>query len=185
MPDSPPPTDVIEEAVRLSRLAHRATTGATDRETEAAEYRRHRDALLTDHGYTARIRNDDHPTLVIYPQDWLSDGTIDPASIEDTDAAIERPLDGADEPDYETAAAQNQATVDEVAADHGPVHAANAAAFAAFMNNHRARPIATATGADIEEFLTEYYPRNTWPTTKQRATIVRSLRYTIAAATDD
>lgn len=186
MGDQPLPTEVIEEAVRLSRLAHRAASDATDRTEEADQYRRHRDELLADYGYTARIRTDDEdPIVVMYPDEWLSEGTIDTDAIDDTDAAVERSLTGGGEQDYDTAVTQNQAVVEQVADEHGDPHTANAAAFAAFMNNHRARPIATATAADIDEFLTDYYPRNSWPTDAQRHTIVRSLRYALVAASTD
>lgn len=184
MADRPLPEDVIAEAVRLTRLAHRATEASTDRHDEATQYRHRRDALLADHDYTARLRTEDgDPTVVLYPDDWVTDGTVDLTAIEDTDTAIERPLRGGGPQDYDTAATRNQAVVETVATQHDAVHAANAAAFAAFMNNHRAQPIATATGDDIQEFLTEYYPRNVWPTAEQAATVCRSLRIALATAT--
>jgi len=171
------PTPVIEDALRLTRWAHRV-----DGE-EAAQYRDRRDRLLDAHGYTARVRGDDDPpTVVLHPADWLVDGTVQLDRIEDTDDAIERPLTGGGTADYDAAAAANEAIVATVAATAAPVHADTAAAFATFMENHRARRLDTATADDIREFLEEYFPRNAWPTDDQERVVCRSLRYTLEAA---
>lgn len=184
MTESPLPSAVIEEAVRLTRLANRAATGDQSRSEEAEKYRTKRDTLLTTHDYTARVRDDPDPVVVLYPSAWVTNGTVDLDAIEDTDNAIERPLTGGEAIDYDTAATHNQAIVETVADTYDETHAANAAAFATFMNNHRTRPIETATATDITEFREEYYPRNTWPTATQQDCIHRSLRYTLEIATN-
>jgi hypothetical protein len=76
--------------------------------------------------------------------------------------------------------AHNASVVDAVAERAGPVHAANARAFADFMGNHYARRVETATPAELREFLTEYYPRNAWPSDEQRDVVVQSLEATFA-----
>lgn len=180
MPDPSLPTDVIEEATRLTRLANRTD----DRSEEHRHYTNRRAELLDPYEYTTHIREDPEPTIVFHPTDWVTDGTVDTDAIDDTDNAIERPLTGGEPQEYDTVAPHNQSIVDAVTDTHGDPHASNAAAFATFMNNHRSRRIETATATDITEFLDEYYPRNTWPTDEQRATICRSLRYTLATAAD-
>ncbi|MFB6103488.1 MAG: rnhA operon protein [Halobacteriaceae archaeon] len=177
MPEEELPTTVVDDAVRLTRWAHRV-----DGE-EAAQYRDRRDTLLAEYGYTAHVRTDDDPpTVVLHPRDWLVDGTVRRDRIEDTDNAIERALTGGAIEDYDAATAANEAIVARVADAHAPVHADTAAAFATFMENHRARPLDTATAADIQEFLEEYFPRNSWPTDEQRRLVCRSLRYTLEIA---
>jgi hypothetical protein len=166
------PEDLIDDAERLTRLARRAVD-----ENEAAAHRERRDARLAEHGYTARIRSEDTRTvLVLYPSEWVVDGTVDVSRIEDTSRAAERQLDGTGEAaDWGAVEAHNRALAEEIADEHGEAHGANAHAFADFMGNHYARRMETATEAEREEFLTEYYPRNAWPTDDQRAVIERSL----------
>lgn len=182
MPDTPIPSQVIQEATRLSRLAYRADTSDHDRSDERTHYTNRRTDLLEQYDYTAHIRDDADPTVVFYPTDWVTDGNVDLDNIQDTGNAIERPLTGGDGDDYDAVAPHNQSLVDTIADAYGEPHASNAAAFATFMNNHRSRRIETATAADITEFLEEYYPRNTWPTDDQRHCICRSLRYTLNTA---
>ncbi|MDL0129431.1 rnhA operon protein [Halobacterium salinarum] len=176
------PADAAAEAQRLTRLARDATDPAA-----ADAYRDRRDELLADHGFLARVRDAD-ATLVCYPTDWLTDGTVHPGDIDDPDRAVERSLAGGGEQgDYEHAAARNAAIVDRVAAAHDDVHAQNAAAFAAFMNNHYARPMDTATDAERTRFREEFFPRNAWPSADQRDAIEASLAIIddIAATTDE
>lgn len=133
-------------------------------------------SLLRPHGYLPRIREEDgDAVLICYPIDWEGDGQVDPAAIDDLDRAIELPLRGSTEAEWELIAEENAAVVEAVAARHGEEHAANVAAFADFMNNHRARPITHATDADVAEFLTEYYPRNAWPSETQAALVEESV----------
>jgi hypothetical protein len=64
----------------------------------------------------------------------------------------------------------------------GDRHADNASAFADFMSNHYARPVESATSDEVAEFLDEYYPRNVWPTERQRAIVKESIDLVFEAA---
>jgi hypothetical protein len=169
------PAELREAAERLTRLARRATDDA-----EAAAYERDRDERLAEYGFTARVRETDD-TLVLHPAAWLDGGTVRTDRIADTDRAVEIPRSGAGDPEeWESVEAHNADVVDAVAAESGPVHAANARAFADFMGNHYARRVETATATEVREFLTEYYPRNAWPTDRQRDAVERSLERVFA-----
>ncbi|MFC7166839.1 DUF7108 domain-containing protein [Halospeciosus flavus] len=179
-----PPTDelpdsVVDEAERLTRLARQAVV-----DDEAAAYREHRDELLDEHDFAARVREDERETLVCYPQEWLDDqGTVRTERIEDTDRAAEVPLSrGGEQGDFETAEERNHDLVETVRERHGDVHAANARVFADFMSNHYARSMATATADEIEEFRTEYVVRNAWLSDDQEAALEQSLRYVFDVA---
>lgn len=169
------PESAIDGVERLTRLARNAVD-----ENEAAAYRARRTELLAEYCFTARVREDPDggETLVCHPDEWLDDeGLVDYDAIEDTDRGIEVSLSGPGEQGtYDEAAAANRELVAAVRAEYGDIHAANARAFADFMSNHYATPIADAAGGQIREFLTEYYPRNAWPTDAERAVVVRSLR---------
>jgi len=176
--DAELPPGVVEEAERLTRLAR-----STPADAEAAAYREDRAQLLADHGFTARVRDDDRATLVVHPAEWVEDGTVRPERIDDLDRGIERPLEGVGEADeWAEVAAHNDDLAETVGVEHGPVHGANARAFAEFMNNHYAKPAEAATAAEVAEFLTEYYPRNVWPTDDQSAVVEESVRLVFAAA---
>jgi len=167
------PPGVAEEAERLTRLAREAVDDA-----EAAAHRDRRDDLLADHGYVARVRSDDAgDTLVAYPAEWVDDdGHVRVDRIEDVDRGVERPLSGpGDADEWDSVEAHNRAVADRVEREHGPVHGANAHAFADFMGNHYAKPVERATPDEREEFLSDYFPRNAWPTDAQRAAVERSL----------
>jgi hypothetical protein len=169
--DQPLPEEVIDEAERLTRLAREAVD-----ESEATLYREARGEILAKHDYTARVREEDDDVLVLYPEEWVEDGTVYPERIEDIDRGIERPLSGAGDPDdWEAVREHNEAIVEEVAAEYDERHAANAQALADFMNNHYAKPIEQATDAELAEFLDEYYPRNVWPTDDQKAVVEESV----------
>ncbi|WP_232700899.1 DUF7108 family protein [Halobacterium wangiae] len=174
------PADVVDEAERLTRLARNAVD-----DNAAAAYRERRDDLLEEHGFVARVRDDDH-TLVCYPADWLDDeGAVQLADVEDTDRAAEVSIAGPGEQgDYDAAAERNAELVERVREAHGEVHGENAAAFATFMSNHYARPMDTASAREREEFLAEFFPRNTWPTEEQRQVVEDSLSYVFDAAED-
>lgn len=187
------PTDVAEEAARLTRLARDADERepspgpyhADDTESqplrEADVYRNRRDQLLAHFGFVARVREDREggQTLVCYPEDWLDDeGVVRLDADLDTSRAVERPLAGPGEQgDFETAAEANDDLVDDVRETYGDDHAANVRAFADFMSNHYARRATTASAAEVREFLEEYYLRNAWPTDEQAAMVEESLRY--------
>lgn len=171
-PDPTVPPTVVDEAERLTRLAREAVD-----ENEIEAYHDERDALVDDHDFRARVRDDgSRETLVLYPAEWMEDGLIQRDRIEDVDRGIERPLDapGAED-DWEEVESHNRSIVERIAADHGEPHATNAAAFADFMGNHHSRAIDDATDAEIEEFLTEYFPRNAWPTADECDAVEESL----------
>jgi hypothetical protein len=170
--DTPLPASVRSEATRLTRQARRAGD-----DVAAAAYRRERDALLADHDYTARVREDDD-TLVCYPDRWVTDGTVRPDRIEDTDAAVEISLAG-DDADWDTVETHNRTIVEQVADEYGPPHGANAAALADFAGNHLGKPIETLTDTEIERFLTDYFPRNAWPDDEQRSAVERSVELAV------
>lgn len=171
MADLPP--DVIDTAERLTRLARRAVD-----DTEAAAYRRGRDERLAEYGYVARLCEEaPGAVLVCYPREWVDAGTVRTERIEDLGRAVERPLDGSDEDaGFDRVESHNRSIAETIEDSQGPIHAANAHAFADFMSNHYVRAMESATATHLEEFLTEYFPRNAWPSERQRSTIEESLR---------
>ena len=177
--DDTPPTDVVEAAKRLTRRAREAVDDA-----EAAAYRTDRDERLAEHGYTARVREDEtRDVLVLHPDEWVADGQIHPERVDDVDRGIEVPLSGPGEADdWEVVDEHNRDLVATVREEHGEVHGANAEALADFMGNHYAKPIESATKAELQEFLTEYYPRNAWPTDEQSAVVEKSVQFAFDAA---
>ncbi|WP_435179684.1 DUF7108 family protein [Halorussus sp. AFM4] len=166
------PEEVVERAERLTRRARDAVDDA-----EADAYREDRADLLAAHGYRARVREDDTgATLVLHPDEWVEDGVIRTDRIEDTGRAVEVSLSGPGDPDeWETVERHNREVAARVREAHGDVHGDNAAAFADFMGNHYARPVESATSGEVAEFLEEYFPRNAWPTEKQRAVVEESI----------
>ena len=175
------PVGVVDEAERLTRLARR-----TEDDAAAAFYRERRDDLVAGHDYVPRLREDDD-TLVLYPDEWMEDGTVQLDRIETTDRAVEVSLSGPGDADrYDEIAAYNEAVADAVADARGEVHAATARSFAAFMSNHYVRAVDDATPEVREEFREEYLPRNGWPTDEQLAAVEESLTVieTVAADVD-
>ncbi|MFW6435960.1 MAG: DUF7108 domain-containing protein [Halovenus sp.] len=172
------PSDVIDEAERLTRLAREAID-----DNEAAAYRRERDDLLAEYGYTARIRAEDD-TLVCHPEEWVDDeGTIHPEEIEDIDRGVERSLSGPGEgDDWEAIEAHNRAIAEAVADEHGEPHGETAHALADFAGNHYAKPIDDLTEGELAEFREEYLPRNGWPSDAQLETLGLSIEYTLEKA---
>jgi hypothetical protein len=169
--ESPLPSGVVDEAERLTRLARDAID-----EGEATAYREARAELLGEHDYTARVREEDHDVLVVYPEEWVEDGTVYPERIDDIDRGIERALSGPGDPDdWETVWEHNMGIVEEIEAEHGETHAANAEALAEFLSNHYAKEIEKATESELAEFLEEYYPRNVWPSDDQKAVVDESV----------
>ena len=107
-PDIPP--EAVTEAERLTRLAREAVDPAA-----ARQYRDRRDALVDDHDYTPRLREEDD-TLVLYPSEWVEDGTVRFDQIEDTDRAVEVSLSGPGDADrYSEVAAYNAAVAGLIA----------------------------------------------------------------------
>jgi hypothetical protein len=171
--DSELPADVIERAVRLTRLAREAVD-----DNEAEAYRQSRAELLADHDFTARVRSEDNDVLVLYPVEWVEDDVVVPERIDDIDRGVERPLEGpGDADDWATVDDHNQSIVATVQSECLSVHGANAQALADFMSNHYAKPIEDATSEELREFLDEYFPRNAWPTDKQRQLVEESLEH--------
>jgi len=177
MPDLP--ADTQDEVERLTRLARQAVD-----EGAAAAYCDQRAALLEAHDYEARIREEDTgDVLVCYPAEWVVDGVIQPDMVEDTDRGVEIRLSGPGDPEaWDDVEDENRAVVERVRADHGEVHAATARALADFMGNHYAKPIAEATPEELAEFREEYFPRNVWPTERQRELLDDSVELTVEKA---
>lgn len=167
------PTSAVEAAERLTRLARRAAD-----EAEAAAYREDRDDRLAEYGFRARVREEDaRDVLVLHPAEWIEDGTVRVDRIEDQSRAVEIPLGGVGEgDDWETVEAHNRELVEQVEERAGPVHAANASAFADFMGNHYVRRMESAGQREVEEFVEEYFLRNAWPSDAQRQVVEESLR---------
>ena len=173
------PADVIEAATRLTRLARQVVDPA-----EAAAYRKRRDAQLAAHGFRARVREDDN-TLVLYPDEWLEDGTVVFERIEDTDRAVERSLTARNEGSWKEIEAHNQQIVEAVDDAYGSPHTETVRAFADFMGNHYLGRIDNATDDQREEFTQEYFVRNAWPSKKQRKVVETSLSYIAAVSETD
>jgi hypothetical protein len=167
------PESVVDEAERLTRLARNATDP-----DEAAAYRADREALLAERGYAARVREDEAgETLVCYPAEWLSDGTVQVDAVEDVSRGVEIPLSGTGSADdWDAIDARNRDVAAMVAERHGEPHAATARALADFASNHYAKPIEALTDAECREFRTDYLPRNAWPSDEQRARAEESVR---------
>ena len=176
------PEEAIGDAARLSKLAIEATD-----EAEASAYRDRRDAIVAEYGFNARVREETYgEVLVCYPEEWIDEhGVLQLEEIGDTSRAVEVPLFGSGEPDWDDAEQRNRALASAVRDRHGDVHGANADAFADFMGNHYARRIDTATEREVREFLEEYYPRNAWPSQAESAVVEASLRYVFEAAGTD
>ncbi|APW98251.1 rnhA operon protein [Halobiforma lacisalsi AJ5] len=166
------PAEVVDEAERLTRLERTVPD-----EKEARAHADRRDDLLAEHDFTARVREDDgDDVLVLHPAEWLEDGVIRTDQVEDTSRAVELPLEGAGDPDdWDEVDAHNRELVAEVRERHGDVHGDNAAALADFVGNHYAKPIESLTAAELEEFRSEYFVRNAWPSEKQRDVIAESI----------
>jgi hypothetical protein len=174
------PEAVVDAAKRLSRLARDAVD-----ENEAAAYRERRDEVLAEHAFRARVRDGDE-TLVLHPAEWMEGDTVRTDRIDDTDRAYEIPLTGADvDGDWDAVEAYNADLVDDIEAEHGAVHAANARVFADFMGNHYVRRMDTASRAEVTEFLSEYYPRNAWPSKKQESVVRDSVELVFEVAEAD
>lgn len=173
------PAAVRKTVRQLARQERRV-----DRDERAAALRERRAAVLDAHGYASRVREDaDRDVLVCYPREWLDGDTVRVDDIESLDRGVELPLSGAGDPDdWAALAARNRDLAADVHDQHGATHGANAEAFAAFMNNHRAKPIADATPEDIEEFLAEFYRRNVWPSSAQRVVVEESIELTCELA---
>ena len=177
MAEDPLPEAVIEQATQLTRWARRAAQPA------ATTYRERRTELVAAHGYTARVREGATDVLVLYPDEWVVDGTVRRDRIDDLNRGIERPL-GGDTPDedWEQVWTHNRELADTVETDHGSVHGANAQALAEFASNHYLARVEQLSVAALREFITEYFPRNAWPSAEQKAVVEESVRLTFVTA---
>ncbi|MBP1985808.1 DUF7108 family protein [Halolamina salifodinae] len=178
------PAEAVDEAERLTRLARAAERRAdedNDAEAEAELYRERRADLAAKHDYEDRIRDEDD-TLVLYPEEWLADGTVQFDRIEETERAVEVSLSGPGDPEqWQEVADHNDALVDAVA-ESAPTHEENARAFAAFASNHYAKPAEDLTSEEVREFFEEYYPRNVWPDEADASLVEESVRKLFDAA---
>lgn len=168
------PKDVIDEAERLRRLERTVID-----DDERATYKEHREELLNEYNFTDRVREDGgNEVLVLHPEEWHDpvEGVIRTDRIEDLSRAVEIPLDGPGDPDdWGAVDEQNRALVDTVYEEYGEVHGDNASALADFMSNHYAKPIESASSAELTEFLEEYFVRNAWPSEEQEEVVDDSL----------
>ncbi|ELY48165.1 DUF7108 family protein [Natronorubrum sulfidifaciens] len=168
------PDDVVDEAERLTRLERTVPD-----DSEAQAHTQRRDELLEDYEFTSRIRDDDgDDVLVLHPEKWHDDheGVIRTDRIEDISRAVEIPLEGtADPDDWDVVDTHNRELVAQVRTAHGDVHGDNAAALADFVGNHYAKQVEDLTNAELEEFRTEYFVRNSWPSDEQQAVLDESI----------
>ncbi|QKY21371.1 hypothetical protein B4589_013680 [Halolamina sp. CBA1230] len=176
------PADAVDEVERLTRLARAAERREDDAAVEEASvYRERREELVEEYDYETRLRDEDD-TLVLYPEEWLVDGVVQLDRVEETDRAVEISLSGPGDPErWQEIADHNDDLVDAVAEEH-PDHEANARALADFASNHYAKPVEKLTVEEVEVFLDEYYPRNTWPSEADASLIETSVRKLFAAA---
>jgi len=166
---APLPEAVIARAVELTHRARRGDDGA----------RADREAVLADHGYTARVRTGDTAAvLVLHPAAWAADEPVDPDAV-NPDMAVEVPLDGGD---YDAVDRFNREVVARVRDRHGPPHGATATALADYMGNHHATRIDAASAAHLSTFREEYLPRNAWPSDAQLEAAAESISLAVAAA---
>lgn len=171
------PEDVVSEAERLTHLAREAPE-----EQEAAAYLSEREQLLAQYDFVGRVREEDD-TLVLHPKEWVEDGTISLSKIDNTDRAAEVSLSGPGDPtEWDSIEQYNAEIVEAVRTAHGDVHAANARAFADFMGNHYARRVDSASAEEIQEFRSEYFLRNAWPSAEQKQAIEDSITLVFGAA---
>ena len=173
------PSDVVDEAERLRRLERNAVDDG-----EADAYADRRETILDRYDYTDHIRTDDgNEVLVLHPAEWQDEEVIRTDRIDDLSRAVELPLDGAGDPDeWEAVDEQNRALAAAVREDHGDVHGDTAAALADCMSNHYAKPITSASRDELLEFRNEYFVRNAWPSSEQRAVVDDSLELVFETA---
>ena len=170
--DAELPPELIDRVEKLTRQAR----NAVDR-NERKAYLRERRRALSEYGFRARVREDDTgEVLVCYPAEWVVDGTLQPDRVCDTSRGIERRLSGVGDSSWEAVNAYNQELVAEIEQEHGSAHGANAAALADFAGNHYKKRIGDLSSSELELFLTEYYPRNVWPTDDQKAVVEQSVQ---------
>jgi len=153
----PPP--VVDDTERLTKLAREAVD-----DDEADAYRTDRDEQLAAHDFTARVREDDSgETLVLHPEEWMTEGMIHPERVDDTDRAIELSLSGTDSPDdWRAVDDHNRDIVRRVRDAHGEPHATAVDVLADFASNHYAKPIDDLSAEELREFRGDYVTRNAW-----------------------
>lgn len=159
----------VREAVRLTR---EALAG----DEEAA---REREELVRRHGFRARYREDDR-VLVLYPEDWLEDGEVVLDEVEEVERAMEVDLEG--EIEWSEARRKNEEVLGEFEDRFGDSHAFNARAFMEYLENHYSTSIHEASDRLVEEFLSEYYPRNVWPPEEAEDCVEESVELLLETA---
>ncbi|WP_440764485.1 DUF7108 family protein [Natronorubrum sp. DTA7] len=168
------PTEIVDEAERLTRLERTVAD-----EGEAQAHAERRNELLDEHDFTYRIREDDgDDVLVLHPEEWHDDdaGVIRTDRIDDISRGVEVPLEGTEQPDdWDAVEAHNRDLVGRVSERHGDVHGDNAALLADFVGNHYAKRIEDLTGTELQEFRSEYFVRNAWPSDAQRDALEESI----------
>lgn len=167
------PEKVLDEVVSLSQKAIQAVD-----QQEISAYQQRREELLASYDYTCRIRTDnDGEVLVCYPKEWMAGDTINIDEMDDLSQAIERPVfDSPSEGSFSEIEQHNRTIASGIAEAHGPIHGATASAFADFMSNHYTQRIEDATVTEFEEFRTEYFPRNAWPSDMQKCVLDETIR---------
>lgn len=154
----------VQEVVAVARAA----VGAR---RDAGELDRMED-IAGDHGYRARLRDDD--VLVLHPDDWLDDegvlhGDVDP------DDALEIHL--GDSGGAEEARMRNDDLLEGFEADVEDEDVRfNVERFAEYCENHHGVAVDEVTSQQVEEFVDEYYPRNVWPSGSAEEKLESSLR---------
>jgi len=150
----------VDEAVGLTRISMSGDEDA----------RKKRDSVAKEHGYTARQRDDG--VLVLHPEDWIKDGTVDVSAF-DADEAYEIPLNGRG---FEEAREANNAVFEEFLPGSEEADVSNVRAFAEFCENHHSVAIENATAEQVSEFLNDYYVRNVWLSEEAEDRIESSLK---------
>lgn len=162
------PDFALREIVQLTK---QATVENDD------ELRKRRAELARQFGFRVRVRRDEAARIVVlYPREWVEGGTVVIDRIDDIDRAIEIPLfTGQSDAKWEQIEQFNRRVVERVKDQYGGVHGENAATFADFVGNHLAKRISEVTQSEIDEFRSEYFVRNAWPSDRQEQEIERSL----------
>lgn len=171
-------TELDESTIERARQLTKRARAISD-EDAAQRIRAVRDRLLDRWEYRAREREDDTGVyLILYPTAWLGDGGIDVDAIEDIDRAEEVPLERGDkERTWESIHSNNMSVATAIERKYGPVHGKTARDFGTYLSNHHLLRIEEATANEFEDFRTEYFPRNCWPSEEQAALLERSLAF--------
>jgi hypothetical protein len=173
MSDDSLPETVVERVTQLTRWARRAT------EPDATEYRDVGNDYSQSVG-TLRVFGRGNRHARALPR-GMGRGQHRPADrIDNLDRGVEQPLEGSSE-DWAVVNEHNRELAATIDTEHGPVHGANALALAEFAGNHYGSRIEHLSKTALTEFLTEYFPRNVWPSAEQKDVVEESIRLTFDA----